>query len=345
MKKIYILFSLLSMIICATGSYAQKFETEVSGVGTHAAEFLAIGVGARAMAMGGAYAAVANDPTALYYNPAGIVWMDNIQIEVMHNEWLVDTDYDFIGATMPLPFWNSSIGISFIMLNFGEQPVRTVERPEGSGERYSAESYAVSFSFASALTDNFSFGLSGKYIQEKIWHASGGAAALDLGIFYNTPFEGLRLGMSMSNYGGELSLSGRDLDTTVDPDLENDGVWRVPVTYKTGGYPLPLLFRFGLSYQQHLGALGSVIMATDLNHPSNSTESINLGIEYNYAGIFFLRAGYENLYEKDAINGLTLGGGVDYLMPGKIGFRVDYAFSDWGPFESAHRFSLGLTFN
>lgn len=344
MKRVLIFIIVLNIIIGTSNIFAQ-FETEVSGVGTHAAEFLTIGVGARAMAMGGAYAAVANDPTALYYNPAGIVWMDNIQIEVMHNEWLVDTDYDFIGATMPLPFWNSSIGLSFIMLNFGEQPVRTVERPEGTGETYSAANYAVAFTFATALTDNFSFGISGKYIQEKIWHAVGGAAALDLGVFYNTPFKGLRLGMSMSNFGSELSLTGRDLDTTVDPDPDNSGVRRVPVTYKTNGFPLPLLFRFGLSYEQLLGSFGTVILATDLNHPSNSTESINLGIEYSHAGIFFLRAGYESIYEQDAINGLTLGGGVDYLMPGEIGFRVDYAFSDWGPFESAHRFSLGLTFN
>ncbi len=344
MKKLILTIFAMILILNITNVCAQ-FETEVSGVGTHAAEFLVIGVGARAMAMGGAYAAVANDPSALYYNPAGIVWMDNIQIEVMHNEWLVDTDYDFIGATMPLPFWNSSIGLSFIMFNFGEQPVRTPERPTGTGEFYSAASYSFAVTFATALTENFSFGLSGKYIQEKIWHAVGGGAALDLGIFYNTPYKGLRLGMSISNYGGELSLSGRDLDTTVDPDPLNDGVWRVPVTYKTSGYPLPLLFRFGMSYEQYLGDLGSVILATDLNHPSNSTESINLGVEYSYAGIFFLRAGYENLYEQDAINGLTLGEGVDYFMPGLIRFRVDYAFSDWGPFESAHRFSLGLTFD
>jgi len=70
-----------------------------------------------------------------------------------------------------------------------------------------------------------------------------------------------------------------------------------------------------------------------------------MGIEYGYAGMFFLRAGYQNLYEEDSINGLTLGGGIDYYRPGKMGIRVDYAFSDWGVLESAHRFSIGLTFN
>jgi len=85
-------------------SSSSVFQTEVSNVGTNAAAFLEIGVGARAMAMGGSYVAVANDPTALYYNPAGIVWIENIQIELMHNKWLVDTNYEFFGLTMPLPF-------------------------------------------------------------------------------------------------------------------------------------------------------------------------------------------------------------------------------------------------
>lgn len=327
------------------GSLFAQFETEVSGVGTNAASFLEIGVGARAMAMGGSYVAVADDPTALYYNPAGIVWMNNVQIEVMHNEWLVGTDYDFIGATLPLPFFNSTIGVSMIMLNYGDQPVRTTERPEGTGETYGARDYAVALTWASALTNRFSFGMTGKYINQKIWNETGGTFALDLGVFYSTPVKGLKLGMSMSNFGGEISLRGRDLATTTDPDEKNLNVDRIPVSYETGSYPLPILFRAGISYQQDLGALGSMVASTDLNHPSNTTESINMGFEYGYAGIFFLRAGYENLYEQDAINGLTVGGGIDYFERGKMGFRVDYAYSDWGPLENAHRFSVGIIFD
>lgn len=339
----YCFIALLLCFFCA-GSLQAQFESNVSGVGTNAASFLEIGVGARAMAMGGSYVAVANDPSALYYNPAGIVWMNNVQIEVMHNEWLVDTDYDFIGATMPLPFMNSTIGVSFITLNYGEQPVRTADRPEGTGEVYGARDYAFALTYATALTDRFSFGLSGKYINQKIWNETGGAMAVDLGIFYTTPLKGLNIGMSISNFGGEVSLSGRDLDTTTDPDELNDNIDRVPVTYQTDSYPLPLLFRAGLSYSQDLGGLGSLLLSTDLNHPSHSTEYINVGAEYGYAGIFFLRAGYESIYEREAVNGLTLGGGVDYYQRGQMGFRVDYAYSDWGPFESVHRFSLGLTF-
>lgn len=342
-KNIELLLVLGSILLFSTGVFAQ-FETEVSGVGTNAATFLEIGVGARAMAMGGSYVSVANDPTALFYNPAGIVWLKGMQVEISHNQWLVGTKHDFVGAVFPIPFFTSSIGISFLNLDYGEQPVRTVERPEGTGETYSARDYAVALSFAMALTDRFSFGMSGKYINQRIWSETGNAMALDLGIFYNTIVKGLRLGISMSNFGNQIRLYGRNLDSTVDPDEKNENIDRVAVNYKTEAYPLPLLFRFGISYEKNLGSLGRALITMDLNHPSNSTESINLGAEYGLGGIFFIRGGYENLFEKDQINGLTLGGGVDYVKPGSIGYRIDYAYSDWGILSNSHRFSIGFVF-
>ena len=322
---------LLTILCLTSGMLFGQFQTEVSGVGTNAAAFLEIGAGARAMGMGGAYAALANDPTALYYNPAGIVWLDKVQIEFMHNEWLVDTNYDFVGATMPLPFWNGSLGLSFLTLDYGSQPVRTVERPEGTGQTYSARDYAAALTFATALTQQFSFGLSVKYINQQVWNESGGTAALDLGIFYNTGISGLKLGMSMTNFGGDIRLSGRDLRSTLDPDEQNIGIDRIPVEYFTEGFPLPLYFRAGISYEMDYGNFGRVTIASDLLHPKTSTESINSGIEYGFAGVAYLRAGYENLFEENAENSFTFGGGIDYQPGGGgFGFRVDYAYSDWG---------------
>ena len=168
--------------------------------------------------------------------------------------------------------------------------------------------------------------------------------AIDVGVFYNTMLKGLRLGASMSNFGSEIQLAGRHLTTIVDPDILNENFDRVPVNYKTGSYSLPLLFRVGISYERDLGQLGSMLMAMDLNHPSNATESINLGFEYGFASMFFIRGGYESLLERDKINGMTMGGGIDYYFPGKTGIRVDYSWSDWGILENAQRFSIGLKF-
>lgn len=321
-----------------------QFQTEVNGAGTTAASFLEIGVGARAMALGGAYTAVADGPTALYYNPASIVWLAGYQFEFMHNNWLVDTNHDFIGAVIPLPFLNSSIGLSFTNLDYGEQPVRTVERPEGTGELYQARDYAVALTYSTALTERFSFGLTGKYINQSIWNVSGGTAAIDLGIFYRPALKGLQMGMSISNFGGNISLSGRDLDSTQDPDEDHENIDRVPVTYKTESFPLPILFRAGISYKVRFGELGSILSAVDVQHPTNTTESMSFGIEYGFRDVFFLRAGYSNLFEDDAENGWTYGGGIDFLRSGTFGIRIDYAYTHWGILDNSSRISVGLVF-
>ena len=348
MKIILLLFCSFSFTSLLVAQEKQeqpfKFVTNVSGVGTSAATFLEIGVGGRAVAMGGAYAAVANDVSALYWNPAGIAWVQGVQAEMMHTEWLADTKYDFVGLVIPVPYLRSSFGVSFISLDYGESPVRTVDRPEGTGEKYGARDFAVALSYAMSLTDRFSFGLSGKYISQRIWSETGNAMAVDVGVFYNTMLKGLRLGSSISNFGNEIQLSGRHLTTIVDPDPRVENFDRVPVNYKTSSYPLPLLFRVGISYEKELGTLGNFMVAMDVNHPSNTTESINFGAEYGFAKMFYLRAGYQNLYERDSINGPTFGGGIDYYLRGRMGIRVDYSWSDWGVLKNAQRFSLGLVF-
>jgi len=321
-----------------------QFVTDVAGVGTSAATFLEIGAGARAMAMGGAYVAQATDASALYWNPAGIAFTPGFQLEFMNSKWLADTQYNFVGLVAPIPTIRSCVGLSFISLDYGESPVRTVDRPEGTGEKYGARDIAVSLSYAMALTDRFSFGLSGKFINQRIWSESGSAVAMDVGVYYNTMLKGLRLGASVSNFGSDIQMSGRHLTTVVDPDAAVQNFDRVPVNYKVGSYSLPLLFRVGLAYSRDLGAFGQLTLAGDVNHPSNTTESINLGAEYGFANMFYLRAGYENLYERDHQNGLTVGGGVEYFRRGLMGFRVDYSWSDWGILNSTQRFSLGLMF-
>ncbi len=323
---------------------SSQFVTDVAGVGTSAATFLEIGAGARAMAMGAAYVAQATDATALYWNPAGIAFIPGFQIEFMNCQWLAETQYNFFGLVAPIPAIRSSVGVSLISLDYGENPVRTVDRPEGTGEKYGARDLAVSVSYAMALTDRFSFGLSGKYINQRIWSESGSAVAMDVGVYYNTMLKGLRLGASVSNFGSDIQMAGRHLTTVVDPDAAVQNFDRVPVNYKVGSYSLPLLFRVGLAYTRSLGSFGVLTVAGDVNHPSNTTESINLGAEYGFANMFYVRAGYENLYERDHKNGLTVGGGVEYFRRGMMGFRVDYSWADWGILTNTQRFSLGLMF-
>ncbi len=321
-----------------------EFVADVSGVGTGAAAFLEIGVGARAMAMGGAYTSIANDATALYWNPAGIAWINGVQCELAHNKWLVGTYHDFAGLVVPVPSLRSTFGLSYNALDYGDEPVRTVERPEGTGEMFSGRDISVALTYAIAFTDRFSFGMSGKYVSQRIWSETGSAMAVDVGIFYNTVVKGLRLGASVNNFGTKIEMRGRHIRTIVDPDEGVENYDRVPVNYKTGEYSLPLLFRVGISYERNLGAFGKALIAMDVCHPSFATESVNLGVEYGFANMFYVRGGYESLFERDAINGLTFGGGIDLYRRGMMGIRIDYCWADWGVLENAQRFSMGLVF-
>ena len=108
---------LFQLVIAQDKQNEIQFTKDVSNVGTSAATFLEIGVGARAMAMGGAYSSVANDAKALYCNSAGIARIDGIQVELMHNKWLAETNYNFIGIAVPVPAIRSAIGLSIIYLD------------------------------------------------------------------------------------------------------------------------------------------------------------------------------------------------------------------------------------
>ncbi len=350
MKHTLILLTsiLFSVSVCSAGDTpgGVTFESNVSGVGTSAAAFLEIGVGARAAALGNAYTALANDPTALYWNPAGVAWATTTQIEIMQNGWIGDRNHQFAGIVVPLSRWNAAIGISFTTLDFGDaQKVRTVDQPEGTGELYDARDVALGLTYSMALTDHFSFGLTGKFIHERIWSVSSSGFAVDMGILYKTEIKGLTLGASLSNFGTELQLDGNRLSITVDPDKNNFNFDRVEATYSTGSYAMPLLFRFGVAYEADLDAFGSLLVSADVMHPSNATESVSFGAEYSVFHLFSLRAGYENMFERDHINGLTLGAGLDYYMQqSNVGLRCDYSWSDWGMLGDAQRISLGVVF-
>ncbi len=324
-------------------SASQMGGTDVTKTGTTAAAFLEIGAGARAQAMGGAFTAVANDATAMYWNPAGISRLGRLEATFNYTNWLLDTQYAYSGIVAPVG-GSMAVGINVTHFGFGEQAVRTIERPEGTGEVYSANDLALGLAFGMNLTDRFSFGVNAKYVNQRIWHESAAGFALDMGALYDTPLKGLKLGFSIQNFGTDMKLSGRDIRRAYDPDPASYGNDAINVLYEMDRFSLPLKFAFGASYRMNLSDTHTLLIATDLLHPGNNTESINIGVEYSAFRLFDLRAGYEALQEKDSISGLSVGGGLHYRIQPSLMFYLDYGWVDWGIFSSVHRFSVGLGF-
>lgn len=322
----------------------QNFVGTVSNVGTSAGAFLEIGAGARAQAMGGAYVSLANDGSAMYWNPAGISRLERIEVMFTSSDWLVDTRHTYAGIVFPLG-GVGAIGANVTSFGMPDQPVRVIGQEEGTGEFYSAGDFALGVSFAYNFTDRFSLGINTKYINQRIWHTSANGFALDIGALYQTELQGLRMGFSLSNFGTNLQLSGRDLLNVVDPDKNNSGVENINVNYNTGEFPLPIIFRFGLSQQfEVITEQHRITISADVVHPSNNVESANMGLEYMFYKMIAMRAGYESLFDEDRINGLTFGLGVSTDIYGGISTNFDYAYAEWGMFKAVHRLSLRMTF-
>lgn len=282
MKKF---ITLLIIITLQAVSIAGDF----SKVGTTSAQFLKIGVGARAMGLGGSFTALANDVSTLYWNPAGITNLRGFSFAVTHTEWFADISHDFAGIVYRLSS-SDVIALNVVALNTGEQEVTTVTQPEGTGIFYDVSDLAIGLSYARVLTDRFSVGLTVKYIQQNMYNESANTFAVDIGTFLRTGFHDLIIAMNMSNFGGSMQLEGRDLITITDLNNQVSGNYNPDAQLKTEPWPLPLIFRVGIAMDL-VGGNDPIVasennrftLAIDGVHPNDNTEKLNIGGEYQGA--------------------------------------------------------------
>ena len=122
-------------------------------------------------------------------------------------------------------------------------------------------------------------------------------------------------------------------------------------------WPLPLLFRFGLSKELPLGPSSKILIAADAIHPNNNPEYINAGIEYRLLDLVFFRMGKSHIYYKqssfmiddeeifiDPLQGISFGVGLNYQIPRGPKLRIDYVQTDFGIFNSVSGYSINFSF-
>jgi hypothetical protein len=346
MKRILILLLMLSVSV-GYGQYKG---------GTTAAQFLKIGQGSRAVGMGEAYVAMSDDASGLYWNPGGISRASGAQLMFGYTNWIADMDLNFFGIIAPL-YGVGTVGVAITSLTMNDMLVRTEEEPDGTGERFSPSMLAMQLSFGRNLTDRFSIGFNAKYIQEQIWHMQASTMAIDVGTLFRTQFKDMRLGMSISNYGGDMQMSGRDALVRHDPEENAEGNNdQIPANQAVEAWDLPLLFRVGVALDVLEMGVSKLTIAADALHPNDNYESINLGAEFNVMDRFFLRGGYKSPFVEtnSAVassnietreEGFTFGGGINLPLAGSgTALKIDYSYADFGRLTNAQRFTLNLTF-
>ncbi|MBC7186273.1 MAG: PorV/PorQ family protein [Calditrichaeota bacterium] len=314
-----------------------------SKTGTTIGQFLLIEPSARYAAMGNAGVASCDDIGAVYYNPGALGRLQGYGLQVTHSEWLADISYDYVAALVGAGQIGNLL-FTVTSLQSGEIDVRTVEQPLGTGERYTVSNIALGVGYGRQVTDRFSMGVQVSYVQETIWHSSLATVAINVGTLYNLTTSGLRLGASISNFGLGARYQGRDLRIQYDNDPTRYGDnSSLPGEVYTEKYPLPVLFRVGLSWPFRISERHQLSAAVTAFHPSDNTESISFGAEWRMFGSVALRAGYQNLFLKDSEVGLTLGAGARLAL-GDTELQIDYAWADHGRLEYTQRFSLGFSF-
>ena len=319
--------------------------TSVYGVnktGTTAAKFLSIGVGSKAVGMGGAYTSIANDATAMYWNPAGLSFYNTKEVYFNHANWIADISFDYFGITIPTDS-KSTMGFNITSVTMDEMEV-TRYGNEDTGETFKAADYAFGATYAMNLTDRFSIGINGKYIQQTIANSHVKGIALDLGTLFTTPF-GFRLGTSISNFGPKLMMTGDDLLIGADVDENIDGNNEsVTSVLSTDHFDLPLVLRIGVSNEIKLGSKNQLVWSLDAISPNDNANYINAGGSLNLMDdLFSFYFGLNSLFLENSEKEFAFGIGLRVPKLIDNGFLIHYSFETMKFLGNTQQ--LGLSFN
>jgi hypothetical protein len=339
--KTMMIAALVALVTVPQASHAQV----ISKKGTSSANFLLIPVGTRAAGLGGAITATAGDATAMYWNPGALASVTTTGLTVEHSQWIADLQHTFVGFTMPAA--GGTLGLSVIALTMDDMEETTFEQQMGTGRMFGAASYAAGVSFARYLLPDFSIGGTVKYVHERIMNTSSNSFAVDIGTSYVTPFDGIRFGVRIANFGSKMNLDGDDLITTVDIDPTAEGNNnRINAKLATRSYSLPLMLQVGLAWDAVETEMIRATVMADALSPSDNNQSINVGVELSfYRDLFSVQAGLpELLLGDDRMWLFGAGGALNYTLGSGQAIRLGYAAQNHKYLGLTSRLSLSVNF-
>lgn len=309
MKRI--LFIIL--IILSVNSFGQTFKKTATAGFT----FLNVPATARTAALGEASISLTDlNSDAVFHNPGALGFSESTHFfAASYSPWFAEIkNYasSFLMKTRAGVF-----GLGFIMMDYGDMP-RTVI---SSGQKvydvigtFNASSIALGVSYSKRLTDKFSFGVTVKYVNEKIDVYSANNFLFDGGVIYKTGFGSLRIAALIQNFGTNSKFI-------------NDN-FKMPATMRIGASG-EIIGDYNSKYR--------LTLLVEAVHPNDADERINVGSELAWKETIILRAGYKFFYDEESY---SFGFG---LIP-KLSFpvKLDISYSDYGKLEDVFRFTLQL---
>ena len=303
-----------------------------SRTGTSGMQFLKIAPDARSMGMAGAYTAIVDDLSAVYWNPAGLTGLDSSRLHAQlgYTEYFAGIGMQFGAAAYRLSP-NTVIAGGLVYLNSGDMDVTTEFQPLGTGQTFQTADMGLSATLASQLTERFSFGVTARYVNERIASVSTHNAVFDFGFQYDIGLANTRFAVGFSNFGFNTSPAG---------EIEVTGVEGSQMVTDFEEISIPAVFRLGLAWDPIRNDWHRFTVAAQLNHPTDNNETYGLGLEYAWRSLMVVRAGY--LFGQD--QGSLPSAGFGIWLPKRYGrMRLDYGFSHHARLGSVHRLGLGVS--
>jgi len=334
--------------------------------GATSAEFLLLGAGARGTALGGAFAALADDISALYYNPAGAALIDRAGAMISTYDYVAETTYSWVGLAFPFGGGARTFGLQFGTFGFSDQPVYTTAQPDGTGSLYSVSETFVGLTYAENFSDRFSAGLTAKFIFDNLGDASGTAVAVDFGTNFHAMLNNhpVRFSFVLANLGSNISYGG-DALISATPREPLPGEQPVPSlpqpsVLRSKSFPLPTTFRVGLAYDLVAATSTRLTVLGDFNQPTNNKAGFSFGGEVSFGrlgGSGFgvdVRSSYSYtaanninptqlttaLNDEANLQGLAVGGGLSYGTDAGFSVGLDYAYRYMGVLGGTNFFTL-----
>jgi hypothetical protein len=313
---------LLALLLLPFAAGAPRAEDEPRyfssrAAGTTAADFLNLPVGARAAGLGGAYSAVAEEASAIHWNPAGLVQIPKLSAVFMRSQYIDDISYQYAAYAHRISY-DSVLGFSALMTDIG-----AIQRTDLSGNvegSFTPQDQVLTASYGKAILEfsdrdmDVAIGVSAKYIRSKVFHTAESYAA-DLGVMtYNFGDVPYRLALTASNMGGGLRF-----------DKESN--------------PLPLTFRMGAAVSPFRNTLVSADVVFPKQNEPNYLLGGELALTPNDLTRLAVRGGVDLRQMRDGLGGVSAGFGATLHF-----FTLDYAFTPMGELGVTHRFSLTFDF-
>lgn len=287
-------------------------------------EFLRISPSARASALGGSFVSNTDDVDVIFYNPAGIGYLNEDPISFSFVKHLLDINLTSLSFSTEFEnIGRFATGIMYI--NYGSFE-KSDEFGNRSGE-FGAGELAAIIGYSNQIDEKFFYGINSKIIYSKLADYSSSAFAFDLGFNYSFPEEMLSIGFSVLNLGKQLS------------------------NYVNTKEDLPLDIILGISKRLERTPIRLSIDFHNLNDKVNSFtqrfKSYNLGVEITLSNVLEIRLGYDNQRRKDLKIGTTAGlAGFNFGFGANISsYKFNYSFSSYGLVGALHRIGISTKFN